>query len=320
VVIEHHSDINPSNIEQLTVGRVADMHYNSDTDEWDVHFVVDNEDAVAKLQNGWGVSTAYRITGSGPGGTLNNVPYNREVTGAVYDHLAIVQDPRYEMARDPIFYNSKEGLITPTEVGNIDTKIAKQGGGMLGKLWRMVREEFKVNEGEELFVMVGDKEMKLNDLTAALHEMEMKKNMKKIIMNGSDMVEYKGDMMTVETIAKMFNEAKAEEDKKNSDDKDADDKKNAEDAEKKENEAKEKEEAEKKENEAKAEEDKKANEAKEKEEAEKKENEAKEKDEEEKRFNALKDVKNNSVAAPVEAYKTLQDRMDDARRIYGTTK
>ena len=325
VVIDHQV-IDSGNVERLTVGRVADMHYDEETDNWNVHFVVDDQEAVDKLKSGWGVSTAYRITESGPGGRLNNVPYDREVLGGSYDHLAIVESPRYEMAKNPIFYNSKE---------------TKTGANMISKLWRMIRQEVKINQGEELFVMVGDKEMSLNDLTAAIHEADMKKNSSKVIMNANDQVIYNGETMTVENLIGLYNCRNAEaekenekEDVKKENEKEVKKENEKEDV-KKENEAEDKKEVEaekkdvKKENEAEDKEVKKENEieAEKKKENEieaekKKENEAKEEDLKEKKensnFNELRSIKENGITADVSQWQSLSDQLEAGRKLFGS--
>jgi hypothetical protein len=329
VVIDHQI-IDPANIEQLKMGRVADMHYDTEKDLWDAHFVVDDEKAVEKLKAGWGVSTAYRITQSGPGGKYNNVPYDREVLDAVYDHLAIVESPRYEMARDPVFWNSKDPLIPEVDGDTIDNSNQKRGGTMLGKFWRLVNQEFKTNSDEELMVLVDGQELKLNDIVSTLHELEMKKNMKKVVMNGTDTVEYNGNKMTVNELVDMFKsmgkENAAFEGKETPEEEAEEEKirleneaKEIEEKEKKENEAKEIEEKEKKENEAKEieEKEKKENEAKEIEEKEKKENEAKEADEK-KNAAELRDIKNNGVAVAPPQWLSVDDRIAEGRKLYGS--
>ena len=312
VVVEHHNDINAANVEQLTVGRVADMHYDADRDEWDVHFVVDNEEAVSLLKNGWGVSTAYRIAQSGPGGTYNNVPYDREVTGAKYDHLAIVKNPRYEMAVDPVFYNSKDGLKTPDQGGNIDTSIPKKGETMFGKIFRTKREEVKLNEGEEMYVMVGETEMKLDDVVAAVHDAEMKKNSKKVVMNADDMITYNGEEMTVKSLVDKFNACNADEEKKeNAEGEDKEEKKeNAEGEDKDKEEKKENAEGEDKE-------EKKENaEGEDKDKEEKKENSVE--SDEQKHFDELKQIKENGTSGEVKAYLSIADQLELGRKLFGS--
>ena len=48
VVIDHQM-VNAANVERVVVGRVADMHYDADTDTWDAHFVCDTQEAIDRL-------------------------------------------------------------------------------------------------------------------------------------------------------------------------------------------------------------------------------------------------------------------------------
>lgn len=218
VIIEHpDTGTTPENPvgERAIIGRVADMHYDSETDLWLAHFVVDSQQAVDLLKKGWGVSTAYAITEYGPGGTLNNVPYDREVKEARYLHLAIVRQPRYEMARDPVFYNSvKKGLNIAPEVGTIDVISSKTHGSknMIGKLFRLLRQEVKINEGEEICIEIDGKQMSLNEVAEALKKAEgeseaAKKNTdedSKKVLKGEDEVEINGERMTVNELSKRY--------------------------------------------------------------------------------------------------------------------
>lgn len=213
VVIEH-TDVNNENVDQVVVGRVADMHYDADTDLWMAHFVLDSQEAVDLLQNGWGVSTAYAIKSVSSGGTLNNVPYDREVTDAEYKHLAIVAKPRYEMARNPIFYNSKNDLRNVADGVTININEPKQSGGRkMISLFKRIFEPIKLNENEDVYVQVDGKEHKLADIMSKMQEMEAEevkkkeaeaeaeKN-KKHVLNEDDVVEYGKEKMTVGELLK----------------------------------------------------------------------------------------------------------------------
>jgi hypothetical protein len=187
-VVVDHTVVDTGNVETVVVGRVADMH----GDGTEVHFVVDDSEAVKHLQDGWGVSTCYRITESGPGGTFNAIPYDREVLDARYEHLAIVANPRYEMAVDPVFYNSAdtENLQSQTEPSTIQT-VFSIGGNMFSKMFKSSREEVKLNDVEDLvfqkedgkeFSIAGlikqnaEDEEKLNSLQKRYNELEEKYN------------------------------------------------------------------------------------------------------------------------------------------------
>jgi hypothetical protein len=309
-VIIVHEELNSANVGEKTVGRVADMEF--DGANWDVLFVVDDQAAVDKLAMGWGVSTAYRISKSGPKGTLNNVPYEREVLAAKYEHLAIVPKPRYEMARNPVFYNS---LLNEENRDTLNTSKSK-GSAMLFKLFRKLTgsEEVKLNANDTAFVRIGDQEVPLTDVIGTLAEHDKKQNAAKIVMNGEDIVEYNGEKLTINEVVTRYNSIKQNEaDEKAKTDKEKADKENTE-KEAADKEAKEKAD---KENAVKEAADK---EAKEKADKEAKENAAKE-DEAKKNFEALEKAKNNGESTqPQDDYMTLDQQMERGKKLFGSGK
>jgi len=66
----------------------------SDGKTW-VEFIVVSERGLEAIRRGYKLSNAYHPTSFGPGGVWNGVEYDKEITDAEYEHLAIVQDPRY---------------------------------------------------------------------------------------------------------------------------------------------------------------------------------------------------------------------------------
>lgn len=187
-VVVDHIMVDTGNVETVVVGRVADMHDDGTV----IHFVVDDTEAVSHLENGWGVSTCYRILESGPGGTFNAIPYDRAVLDARYEHLAIVANPRYEMAVDPVFFNSipAPALQSTPEPSTIQT-VFSIGGNMFSKMFKKSREEVKLNDVEDYvfqkedgkeFSIAGllkqnaDDEEKLNSLQKRFNELEEKYN------------------------------------------------------------------------------------------------------------------------------------------------
>jgi hypothetical protein len=141
------------NLDKYLVGRVADMHYDDAKDVWLAHCVADTQEAVDLFEKGWGVSTSYVVESKGEGGTLNAVPYDAEVLTGKYLHLAIVEHPRYEMAKDPTFYNSADAprQLTPEPAVDTIKNSESISGDKLMKFFRTKREEVKENsEGVEI--------------------------------------------------------------------------------------------------------------------------------------------------------------------------
>ncbi len=59
---------------------------------------VDTDSARARINEGWKPSCAYRVKSFGPGGVYHGIKYDREITEIEFNHLAIVERPRYEEA------------------------------------------------------------------------------------------------------------------------------------------------------------------------------------------------------------------------------
>ena len=319
VIIDHaEKDELIENIETLTVGRVADMHYNPDTDEWLAHFIVDTQEAVDKLEAGWGVSTAYERVEDGPGGTYNAVPYDVQVNKARYTHLAIVERPRYEMAVNPEFFNSSD---TASRAGTVGANNNAKGNYMskVGKIFRTVREMLNGADGENYYVAVNGEDKKLSDLVNEMGEFEKKEAAKNELakkrLGDDDEIEYNGTKMSVKNFVEKYNsytknvveEGEGEGEKK--EEKKPEPKEEKNEVETKEEAKREKDEGEVKNSLSDA---KKAAAAK----------AAQEKAEEKARFDA---VHNSAMNPPAEIddgkdFKTITERVEEGRALYGSKK
>jgi hypothetical protein len=177
VIIDHQDDealkaaLARGNFDDVAVGRVADMHYDTETDLWMAHMVIDTQEALDLFAQGYGVSTSYEVTADSEGGTFNAVPFDRTIDDGKYLHLAIVENPRYEIAVKPVFYNSVDGddrpcLTLKDEVRTIETVSNSQGEKPMFKLFRTKREEVKENS-DDMMVEVDGKQVAMNELIEA---------------------------------------------------------------------------------------------------------------------------------------------------------
>lgn len=172
LIIDHLSqDELEANLEKVIVGRVADMHYDEKADLWMAHCVVETEDAIQKLESGWGVSTSYEVLRKGAGGTLNAVEFDSTIEDGKYLHLAIVQNPRYEMAVNPKFYNSRELTQQKPSLTIVNDNVSK-GVFSMFKLFKTKREEVKENSSDVEIEVDGEK-VSLNALVEAYKKNKM---------------------------------------------------------------------------------------------------------------------------------------------------
>ena len=98
-VVIKHQDVTPENMEEKAVGYVTETFYNNEAGTFGCKFVIFDDEAKELIRNGYSLSTCYKPTSFGAGGTEINTPYDREVTGLNFTHLALVPDPRYEDAK-----------------------------------------------------------------------------------------------------------------------------------------------------------------------------------------------------------------------------
>lgn len=212
MVVEHPEDaITDENVADLSVGRVSRMDYDPASDLWIAEFIVYKDDAIKLLEQGWGVSTAWYGEKYDKGGTLNNVPYDRELREGRYEHLAIVKTPRYEMAVGPRFLNSRQDPTDTVTLETQNTTNLNRGLYMLGRVWKKITstEEVKTNSNEELMVEVDGEQKPLKKI---LDEMKEKRNAeeskpKQRMLQGEDEVEVDGKKMSVNELIKAYKDS-----------------------------------------------------------------------------------------------------------------
>ena len=97
VYIRHVEEVDLDKMKEESVGRVVKSFYNEFDGAWWLEMVLDDE-AIGAVEKGWAVSNAYLPTEYGAGGVYHDITYDKEVKDGVYEHLAIVDNPRYEEA------------------------------------------------------------------------------------------------------------------------------------------------------------------------------------------------------------------------------
>ncbi len=99
IYVEHVESVE-ENINELRSeadGWVVESFYNAaDGKTWCKFIIVSERGLKAIKQDRFRLSNAYIPNSFGSGGTWNGVDYDKEVLGGEFEHLAIVQHPRYE--------------------------------------------------------------------------------------------------------------------------------------------------------------------------------------------------------------------------------
>jgi len=104
-LILKHKRITKENRKQHELGEIDRVFYNSEDACWWCEGTVKGDRSKQAVRDIGLVSCAYVVNATGPGGKYHDIPYNEEITDFSGEHLAIVDNPRYEEAR--IFLNSK---------------------------------------------------------------------------------------------------------------------------------------------------------------------------------------------------------------------
>lgn len=253
-----HQDVDVENLRTTADGYVTKCFYNElDGWLWAEMIIISDaaKDAIAK---GWSVSNAYRPSEFARGGQHHNVDFHRKILNAVFTHLAIVPDPRYEGAK--IFTEADYKAYCETKRAEIEElKNSKQRG-----VTKMFKKIFKTEQKE--ITNAADLEgatVELNDGTTVtladmieaveLRNAKMKKNAegadkekdgdkekanKKMKLNSDTEVDVGGEKMPLSDLMNRYSNAMKEnaaeeEDKKKKED---EEKKNAEEKKKEEDE------------------------------------------------------------------------------------
>jgi hypothetical protein len=177
IYVRHVNEVNLKELEREAVGIVVKSFLNEhDGKRW-VEFVVFGDAGHEKIAAGWKLSNAYDVTESGPGGKWHNVDYLQEVINGSFDHLALVNDPRYENSviytpEEFAAYNKK--LKTERDARITNSKGASEMKFSLTKLFN--RSEVPADKMKELlacaFQMPNGRDMTFEKLFNDMAEMD----------------------------------------------------------------------------------------------------------------------------------------------------
>jgi hypothetical protein len=119
---DHNGNSTPENFEAVAVGVVSEVWTGDDGWDW-CNMIIWDQETIDKIQKGWNVSCAYNTTSFNPGGVLNAIEYQHEVTEGEYIHMAIVPAPRQTGAR--IFLNSLDKPSSGVIIFHMNGKMYK---------------------------------------------------------------------------------------------------------------------------------------------------------------------------------------------------
>lgn len=303
VYVGHVSEVNLDKIQEEADGYVVKSFYNkADGKHW-VEFIVVSDKGHSAIQSGWKLSNAYVIKKASSGGVWHGVDFDREIIEGEYEHLAIVDNPRYAesvvLTQDQFKeYNLKKETEL-LKLANSQTKKSETNNKGVSMKFNFFKKE-KIENGLELesTSVVLPKSKKEVTVAEAIEAADTLHNMNGYA-NGDHFVKVGEEEMSVNELVEKYNGMCAEK------------KKNEEDAEKAKNEAAEKDE------------DKKENEDDKEDKKENKEEEKVDVEVKEKKENHIEAIKNaekiaNSVKVKTEVVQTSSDQVARGKSRYGS--
>lgn len=158
-----HTYIHAENRLELEEGIIHSFAYNSDDGWYYVSGEVSTSSAQNRMRRGERPSCGYRVKELGPGGVYHGIKYDAEILDIEFNHLAIVDKPRYELAEFRL--NSVNvNVSNPTNIMfKFLKKLVTRENGADGKVTESTRVESHEVSGETEIEIEG-KMVKLNNL------------------------------------------------------------------------------------------------------------------------------------------------------------
>ena len=162
VIINHNFDINSEDIH----GYVTNVLHNDTDGQYYAEFMLctqEGKEAADELKFG---SCSYTPQFSGKGGKWHANPYEDEITGGEFTHLALVDKPRYENAK--ILNNS-------LKENQMDDKT------IIEKITELFNARFpsKIEAKDDHVIKIGEKELTVKEAKELVNAMDEKKKAKK---------------------------------------------------------------------------------------------------------------------------------------------
>lgn len=185
-----HQEVDESNLKEQADGAVVKCFYN-EVDGWYwLEFIALTEELEEKIKNGWSVSNAYSVLKKGEGGTWHNNQYDFEILELEFNHLAVVENPRYEQScimtpEDYKKYNENEKLKLNELQNSIIKKQNKNGGKGMFKLFSTKKETLNIDDNVAIQLENG-KDVSLSDMVKFWNEAEEEKKKEEEKKNESE--------------------------------------------------------------------------------------------------------------------------------------
>lgn len=228
VYVKHVDGVDLDKIQEEADGYVIESFYNkADGKHW-VKFIVVSDRGHEAVKKGWRLSNAYFPKKMAPGGLWNGVEFAKEVIEGEFEHLAIVDNPRYDesiiLDVDQFKNYNSEKELELSRVAN-----SKEEKSMFEFLKKTKVENGKDLESMSVVLPKSKKEVTITQLVNEADEKEMNAD-KPVMANEEHMVKCGDEEMSVKELTNRYMNLKnppSEEGKEKQNDEDAEAKKKA---------------------------------------------------------------------------------------------
>lgn len=227
-VYVRHQSVDLENLKNDMDGVVVNSFYN-EADGWFwLKMIAITDECHEAIRDGLKVSNAYYVNMFGEGGAFLNVPYDKEVLAGEFNHLAIVEQPRYE---DAIIMTPDEfkdyNEAKEVENKNINNSKNTKKGKIMFKLFKKTPVEQEIDETSFVTLENGT-EVSVKDMINAVEEKakeeyEKEKENKKNEADEDMTIEVNGKNMKISELVKEY-ENLCKKNKKNESEEEEDDK------------------------------------------------------------------------------------------------
>lgn len=172
-----HQRVDVDKIQEQADGYVTESFYN-ELDGWSwAKFIAVSDKANDAISQGWAVSNAYVPSEFAAGGQHHAVDFDRKIVNAIYTHLAIVPDPRYEGAK--IFTPEDYKAYCASKKQQLDElKNSKGATKMFKRLFKNKQEEVTTIDDDTMIELQNGKTVSMKDMVDAVTAADEKKNAK----------------------------------------------------------------------------------------------------------------------------------------------
>ena len=156
-----HVRVTAENRLDVENGVVMSVSYNVEDGWYYCEGTVETDQARRLIKEGQSPSCAYAVLSFGPGGTYHGIKFDREITDIVFQHLAIVEKPRYEGATFRL-----NAILNPSKtMFKFLKKLVTRSNGADGKVTEAVETHASEVSGDTV-VEIDGQSVRLNDLAS----------------------------------------------------------------------------------------------------------------------------------------------------------